>query len=111
MKRIISFMLVGCFLFITSCAKKIEDVNPDYFGYWQNTDGNETKSFDINEGTSSYMSFEGAKTVSVNGRARVKKNEKKLKIGIKGFEINTPPYKDLYGNYYMDVEGATYTRY
>jgi hypothetical protein len=111
MKRIFYLTLISCFLFATSCAKKIEDVNPDYFGYWENIDGGGYKTFDINTGTSSYMSFEGIKTISVTGRARVKKNESKLKISFKGFKIDTPPYENSYGYYNMVVEGVTYERY
>lgn len=111
MKRIIYLTLISSLLFATSCAKKIDEVNPDYFGHWENVDGAGYKGFDINEGVSSYASSEGAKSVSVTGRARVKKNEKKLKIGFKGFKVDTPPHQDDNGYFYMVVEGDTYERW
>lgn len=111
MKKIVYLTLISFLFFALSCAKKIDEVNPDYFGYWENVDGNGYKEFSINEGVSSYVSYEGVKTVSVTGRARVKKNEKKLKIGIKGFKVNTPPYQNANGYFYMVVEGDTYERW
>lgn len=111
MRKLIYLTLITSFVFLASCAKKIEEVNPDYFGYWENTDGNGYKEFDINQGISSYASQEGIKTVTATGRARVKKNESKLKIGIRGFKVNTPPYQAQNGIFFMVVEGVTYVRY
>jgi hypothetical protein len=57
------------------------------------------------------MSIEGIKSVSVTGRARVKKNEKKLKIGIKGFKVDQIPSQDGNGYFTMVVEGVTFERW
>lgn len=111
MKKVLYLILISGFIFVTSCAKKIDEVNPDYFGYWENVDGGGIREFDINQGISSYMSYEGIKTVSVTGRARVKKNEKKLKIGFKGFKVDQPPYQNENGYFTMVVEGVTYERW
>jgi hypothetical protein len=111
MKRIIYLTLITGLIFVTSCAKRIEDVNTDYYGYWESIDVNGFKEFDINQGISSYISYEGIKTVSSTGTARVRKNESKLKIGFKGFKVNTPPYQDSNGTFFMVIEGDTYEKY
>ena len=111
MKNVLYLILISGFIFVTSCAKKIDEVNPDYFGYWENVDGGGIREFDINQGISSYMSYEGIKTVSVTGRARIKKNEKKLKIGFKGFKVDQPPFQNENGYFTMVVEGVTYERW
>lgn len=111
MKKIIYLALISSLLFVTSCAKEINEVNPDYFGNWDNIDGSGIRQFDINQGNSTYFNLEGIKTVSVNGTARVKKNEKKLRIGFKGFKIDQPPYQNGNGYFTMVIDGITYERW
>ena len=111
MKRFIFLAFMGTLFLASSCAKDIDEVNPDYFGYWENVDGSGIREFDINEGISTYFSIEGIKTISVNGRARVKKNQKKLRIGIKGFKIDQIPYENENGYFTMVIDGVTYERW
>lgn len=111
MKRFIYLASISLLIFVSSCAKDIDEVNPDYFGYWESIDAPGYREFDINQGTSTYISIEGIKTVSVTGRARIKKNEKKLKIAFKGFKVDQTPYQDQNGRFMMVVEGVTYEKW
>ena len=72
-----------------SCSKKVEEVNRDYLGTWQN------ENFDgellITTGTSRYRDSSGSGISQYEGRARIKGDEEALRIGFKKFDIDQPP--------------------
>lgn len=111
MKKQYSFlMLVALVLiFSTSCGKKIEEVNPNFIGFWQGSDA--TKSYTIRieeDGQGRYSYTGGGEMGSAEGRVRYRNG--KLKIGpFKGLEINNEP-KLLAGVWTMEADGVTYTR-
>ena len=111
MRKFIYLISIISLIFVTSCTKDIEEVNPDYFGYWENIDGSGIRQLNINQVNSTYFNLEGIKTISVTGKARVKKNEKKLRIGFKGFKIDQKPYQSGNGFFTMVIDGVTYERY
>lgn len=113
----LSLPLIFIFV-IASCGKKAIEVNPEYEGTWENIDGTGDRVFNISSGTSTYVKYEGATTVNAEGRAKIKGNDRKLKIGLMGFKIDRTPYKETYTldgveyeDYFMELEGITYIRY
>lgn len=105
-------------LVLSSCGKKVAEVNPQYIGTWENIDGSGDRVFEITNGISTYVKYEGASTVNAEGKAKIKGNERKLKIGLLGFKIDKGPYKETYivdgvkyEDYFMELEGITFIRY
>lgn len=111
MKRIIYLTLISFLLFVASCAKKVETVNIDYFGYWETVDGIEKKSFNIHSGISSHTVYQEEKNIIERGKAKITKDEDKLKIGLNSFIVDVQPYLTDNGYYSMTIDGDIYMKY
>jgi hypothetical protein len=113
MKTKILFFLIFA-LTITSCKKKVTEVNPDFVGEWYSesyfTDGSlDAEYISIDE--TSYGIYENGSffnQVSVKGKAKIGKD--KLKIGLKGFHISLMPEEILNTNnlWQMKLDGKTF---
>lgn len=97
-------------LVLTGCGKPAHEVNPDFVGYWEGTDGSAVFQLNINSNSSAtYVKYEGATTVNFTGTARINGDESKLSIGAKKLSIDTPPTYDSQNQInYMVLDGVTY---
>ena len=110
MKRIIYLTLISFLLLVTSCAKRVETVNIDYFGYWETVSGTQKKSFNIHSGISSYTVYQEEKNIIERGKAKITKDEDKLKIGLNSFVVDVQPHLTDNGYYSMTIDGDIYMK-
>ncbi|MEX2484941.1 MAG: hypothetical protein WED10_10290 [Brumimicrobium sp.] len=116
MKNLILPLLLAGSLFLYSCGKDPADAYPEYLGEWDSESDGGFSSISINDGISTYQGYDGSMVKTATGKARIKGKEKKLKIGIKGFKIDTPPYAETvsgssYEQHYMVLDGVKYHKW
>lgn len=109
-KSYLVLALVSVLLVISSsCGKKIEEVNPDFIGFWQGNDDTKSYTIRIEEDGQGRYSYVGGGQMG-NSEGRVRYRNGKLKIGpFTGLEVNQEPELSA-GVWIMEVEGVIYFR-
>jgi hypothetical protein len=106
-------------IFITSCSKDADKVNPDIKGFWSSTyyyaPAYRVKIIDIKENSSSRYcdgEFCGSDVCNcspdIEGKTKIK-DKSELYIGEKKFNIEKMPY-EIGNKWYMEVSGNLYER-
>lgn len=111
MKTIVCTLSILVFSLAVSCRKKVAEVNADYVGSWQGYDTEKSYSLTIEPNSKSvYATYQGVKTVTVKGQAKIKGST--LKVFTKRFKINQQPLQDQAQpwKYTMVLNGITYQR-
>lgn len=94
---------------MSSCGKKIEEVNTDFIGYWQGSDDTKAYTIRIKEDGQGRYSYVGDGEMG-NSEGRVRYQKGKLKIGpFTGLEVNEEPTLNA-GFWKMKVENVEYVR-
>jgi hypothetical protein len=105
-----TFLIVLALLFV-GCGKDYDEVNLDYTGSWEGSDAMAYYSLIIQPSRSYYRKVQGSTVINAEGECRIKQNESKLNIGIKGFVIDQIPTTDANGRAEMILDGVTYNKY
>lgn len=111
--RLLPFLVVLLIAF-TACKKKVAQVNADYVGYWEGSDGDAYYYIDIDSDSKArYQKVSGFSNVDMSGKAKIKGD--KLKILLKKFHVDQHPKQDTstysYDVWTMVLDGITYYRY
>ena len=108
-KQYSTLILLSFFFIFSSCGKKIEEVNPDYIGFWQGNDDVKSYTIRIEENGQGRYSYVGGGEMG-NAEGRVRYRNGKLKIGpFKGLEVSKEPTLSA-GLWTMEADGILYVR-
>jgi hypothetical protein len=114
--KIITLMIL--FIFISSCRKKVEEVDENFLGTWRSNNLGCNISIDIViDEKSNYYKYCDGLIVEAAGVAKIRqykndKNKDLLIIGKKQFEINEYPVSsfDTIAYYKVVLDGITFRR-
>lgn len=100
------FLLIVTALVFTGCGKEVINVDRNFVGIWNGSDGKNACRLSIDNAGSGYWHKNNANTAQ--GMARIKGD--KLYIGIKSFNIERYPCRDSSGTWTLTLSGIIYKR-
>lgn len=111
MKRPIKVFLFLAIIpfWLNSCRNEVIKIDPHFVGIWNGADGTSTYHLSIDSHSNGYWELDNHGNYQyVRGIARIRHGE--LSIGLKDFDINTPPVQDTAGVWTMTLESVVYLK-